>query len=103
MVKSGGVEISTRNRQGQKVVLDIQKSGNFFGEISLLLNQPRMTDAKTIRASELLELTKEDFDACLVQFPSLQSTAEEISLNRLMRMEEVFSKEGIEKIKETLV
>ena len=103
MVKSGEVEISTRNRQGQKVVLDIQKSGNFFGEISLLLNKPRMTDAKTIQASELLELTREDFGACLIQFPSLRSTVKEICSKRLIRIDEVFSQEGVEKAKEAMV
>lgn len=103
MVKSGEVEISTRNRKGERVVLDIQKSGNFFGEISLLLHKPRMTDAKTTRPSELLELTKEDFEACLAQLPVLQSTVKEISSKRLIRIEEAFSEEGIEKAKEAMV
>ena len=103
MVKSGEVEISTRNRLGQKVVLDIQKSGNFFGELSLLLNRPCMTDAKTTRPSELLELSKADFEACLVQFPALQSTMQGISAKRLIRIEEVFSQEEVEKAKEAMV
>ena len=103
LVKSGMVEISTRNRLGQKVVLDIQKSGNFFGELSLLLNRPCMTDAKTTRSSELLELTKADFEACLVQFPTLQSTMQGIAAKRLIRIEEVFSQERVEKAKETMV
>jgi F-box/leucine-rich repeat protein 7 len=97
MVKSGEVEISTRNRKGERVVLDIQKSGNFFGEISLLLNKPRMTDAKTTRPSELLELKKEDFEACLAQFPGLQSTVKEISSKRLIRIEEYFLKRVLKK------
>jgi cAMP-dependent protein kinase regulator len=103
MVKSGEVEISTRNRLGQKVVLDIQKSGNFFGELSLLMNRPCMVDAKTTRPSELLELSKADFEACLVQFPALQSTMQGISAKRLIRIEEVFSQEGVEKAKEAMV
>ena len=103
MVKSGEVEVSTRNRKGERVVLDIQRSGNFFGEISLLLNKPSMTDAETTRPSELLELTKEDFKACLDQFPRLQTTVEEIASKRLIRIEEVFSEEGIEKAREAMV
>jgi cAMP-dependent protein kinase regulator len=103
MVKSGEVEISTRNPLGQKVILDIQRSGDFFGELSLLLNRPCMTDAKTTRPSELLELTKADFEACLVQFPALQSTMQGISAKRLIRIEEVFSQERVEKAKEAMV
>ena len=103
MVKSGEVEISTRNRLAQKVVLDIQKSGNFFGELSLLLNRPCMIDAKTTRPSELLELTKADFEVCLVKFPALQSTMQEFSAKHLIRIDEVFSQEEVEKAKETMV
>jgi len=103
MVKSGEVEVSTRNRKGERVVLDIQKSGNFFGEISLLFNKPSMTDAKTTQPSELLELTKEDFKACLAQFPVLQATVKEISFKRLIQIDEVFSEEAIEKAKEAMV
>jgi len=103
MIKSGEVEISTLNRRGQKVVLEIQKSGNFFGEISLLLDKPRMTHAKTTRTSELLELTKKDFKACLLQFPGLQSTLKEICSKRLTRIKEIFSGEEIKKAKEAMV
>jgi cAMP-dependent protein kinase regulator len=103
MVKNGEVEISVRNRQGRKVVLEIQKSGNFFGEISLLVDKPRMTDAKTIRPSELLELTKSDFHACLQRFPGLHSTVKEMTSMRLARMKATLSQEGIERAKEAMV
>ncbi len=103
MVKSGEVEIFTKNREGKKVVLEIEKSGNFFGELSLLLNKPRMINAKTTQTSELLELTKEDFEAILRQFPGLQSTVKEISSKRLARIKEVLSQEGIEKVREAMV
>ncbi len=103
MVKRGEVEISTRNLLGQKVVLDVQKSGNFFGELSILLNRPCMTDAKTTRPSELIELAKADFEACLIQFPTLQATIQKISAKRLIRIDEVFSQEWVEKAKEAMV
>jgi cAMP-dependent protein kinase regulator len=103
MVKSGEVEIFIQNRRGQKVVLETQKSGNFFGELSLLLNKPQMVNAKTTQPSELLELTKEDFEALLHKFPGLQSTVKEISSKRLVRIKGVLSQEGIEKVREAMV
>ena len=103
MVKSGEVEISTRNLLGQKVVLDVQKSGNFFGELSILLNRPCMTDARTTRPSELIELAKADFEACLIQFPTLQATIQKISAKRLIRIDEVFSQKWVEKAREAMV
>jgi CRP-like cAMP-binding protein len=102
MIKSGEVKISIRNRQGQEALLENQKCGNFFGEISLLLNQPRMVDAKTTKPSELFELTKEDFEKLLHQFPGLQSKVEEISSKRLFLIKKIFSQK-IEWAKEAVV
>lgn len=93
LVKSGEVEIFTQNRHGKRILLGTLKSGDFLGEISLLFDKPRMAYAKTTRPSELLELTKDNFAACLLQFPKLQSTLEEISLKRLGRMKEILSHE----------
>jgi CRP-like cAMP-binding protein len=104
MIKNGEVEIFTQKRQEEKVVLATLKSGNFFGEIGPLFNKPRTASAKTTRPSELLELTKEDLEACLLQFPKLQSTLKEISLKRLTKLNlEIFSKRESEKVKETMV
>ena len=103
MIKSGEVEIFTQNRQGKKVCLSTLKSGNLFGEISLLTNRARMAYAKTTRPSELLELTKEDLEACLLHFPNLRSALKELSLKRLVRTKEVLSQDEVEKAREVMV
>jgi CRP-like cAMP-binding protein len=103
MIKSGEVEIFTQNRQGKKVCLSTLKSGNFFGEISLLTNRARMAYAKTTRPSELLELTKEDLEACLLHFPNLRSALKELSLKRLVRTKEILSQDEVEKAREVMV
>jgi cAMP-dependent protein kinase regulator len=103
MVKSGEVELFTQNRQGKKIVLATMRSGNIFGEIGPLFNKPRMAFAKTIRPSELLELTKEDLEECIHQFPKLRSILKETSFKRLARTKEILSQEEVEKVKEGLV
>jgi len=103
MIKSGEVEISVRNRHGQKVILETQRSGNFFGELSLLLDKPQITNAKAVRLSELLELTRTDFQTYLQWFPGLHSTVREISSMRLARIKTALSQEGIERAKEAMV
>jgi len=103
LVKSGEVEIYTQNRQGKKVCLSTLKSGNLFGEISLLFDKPRMAYARTTRPSELLELTKEDLEACLLHFPNLRSTLEEISFSRLSRTKEILSQKEVERAREVMV
>jgi len=103
MVRRGEVEIFTQNRHGKKVILGRLESGNFFGEIGLFFEKPRMANARTIRPTELLEMTKEDFKICLLQFPVLQMKLKEISLKRLYRMKELLSQEAIQKVREAMV
>lgn len=103
MIKSGEVEIYTENRLRQKILLDIQKSGNFFGELSLILNRPRMTYAKTTQPSELLELTKEDFEAIIQKYPNLRSHVKELSSKRIARVAEALSQEEVKKAREAMV
>jgi CRP-like cAMP-binding protein len=103
MVRSGEVEIFTQNRRGKKVLLAILESGNFFGEIGPLLNKPRTANARTTRPTELMEMTKEDFNACLLRFPNLQTKLKEMSLHRLSRTNELLSQEAIQQAKEAMV
>ena len=103
MVRSGEVEIFTQNRQGKKVLLALLESGNFFGEIGPLLDKPRTANARTTRPTELMEMTREDFNTCLRRFPNLQTKLKEISLNRLSRTNELLSQEAIQKAKEAMV
>jgi len=103
LIRSGEVEIFTRNRQGRRAVLATLKSGNFFGEIGPFFKKPRTASAKTIKPSVLFELTKEDLEACLLQFPKLQSTLKEISLKRLARIKDILSQGEVEKVEEGMV
>ena len=103
MVRNGGVEIFTQNRQGKKVILALLESGNIFGEIGLLFDRPRMANAKTTRPTKLLEITREDFNACLLQFRHLQTKLKEISLKRLARTTELLSQGAIQKAREAMV
>ena len=103
LIKRGEVEIFTQHRNGKKVSWSTLKGGHFFGEIGLLFDRPRTASAKTIRPTELLELPKEDFQACLREFPHLRSTLREISSRRLREMKEVLLEEGGGKTTEAMV
>jgi CRP-like cAMP-binding protein len=104
LIKSGEVEIFIRKPRTEKVVLGVLTSGDFFGEIGPLFNKPRTASAKTLGRAELLELTKEDFEACLPRFPQIRATLKDISVKRLTRMNlEIFSKRKTEKVREAMV
>lgn len=103
MVRSGEVEIFTQNRHGKKVSLALLESGNFFGEIGPLFGKPRTANARTTRPTELMEMTKEDLNACLLRFPNLQTKLKEVSLKHLSQTKEVLTQEAIQKAKEAMV
>ena len=58
-LSSGKVEVMTRKNQ----LVSILRSGDFFGEGSLLDNEKRrFTSAKTLTPVDVIEITREDFD-----------------------------------------
>ncbi|NWF92547.1 MAG: cyclic nucleotide-binding domain-containing protein [Syntrophaceae bacterium] len=103
MVKSGEVEIYTQNRKGRRTLLATLRSGSIFGETGLLFNKPRMAYARTTCPSELLGLSREDLEACLVRSPKLRSLLKEISLMRLDQTKEILFQEKLEEVKEGMV
>jgi CRP-like cAMP-binding protein len=103
MIKSGEVEIFIQDRLQRKTALAILRSGNFFGEIGVVMNKPRMAFAKTTQPSELLELTKEDLETCFLKFPKLKPIMKEISSKRLLQMKELLLQKKVEKVREVMV
>ncbi len=103
MIKRGEVEIYTENRQGRRSVLGTLKTGNFFGEIGVLLDRPRMAFARTTKPSELLELSKKDLEAFALQHSDIRSAWKEISGRRLSETKELLSQKEVETTKEAMV
>src|SRR5688572_18925935 len=64
VVCSGGVELATTDKLGQKLVLTTASRGDLFGELSLLDHGPRTAHATVIEDAELLVLDR----ATLVDF-----------------------------------
>jgi hypothetical protein len=62
-----------------------------------------MAFARTTQPSELLELTREDLEACSLQFSELRSAWKDISYKRLAHMKELLSQNEIERTREAMV
>src|SRR5919202_1045898 len=60
LVRAGEVELSVKDTAGQKIILDITRPGDFFGEIALLDAGPRTATAVALTETELIELDRDD-------------------------------------------
>ncbi|HUF16687.1 MAG TPA: cyclic nucleotide-binding domain-containing protein [Thermoanaerobaculia bacterium] len=71
LIRNGMVKIS-RTSGEKEIVLSYLVSGNFFGESALLSDAPRTATVTTIFPSELIRLSKRDFDQFLARYPHLR-------------------------------
>lgn len=61
MVVSGSVKIFTTGGSGEEKILSICKSGESFGELSLIDGKPRSASAQTLENCVLLSMTAQNF------------------------------------------
>ena len=60
IVRSGEIELFIKDTAGQKIVLNVVRSGEMFGELSLLDSGPRSATATALMETELLVLDRDD-------------------------------------------
>jgi len=78
LIRSGHVEVSTHDikNNGQQIALSVMGEGAFFGEVALLTDKPRTATVVAKGSLELMELTREDFNAITIEYPSVRSVVE---------------------------
>jgi CRP/FNR family cyclic AMP-dependent transcriptional regulator len=69
VVLSGQVKIVLTAEDGREVILSTRSKGDFFGEMSLIDDQPLSANVIAMEDSELLILHREDFQRCLEEMP----------------------------------
>lgn len=62
IVSRGAVEISKDTPGGETEKLAVRRAGEAFGEMALLNDAPRSATAKAVEETELLTLSREDFE-----------------------------------------
>ena len=71
LIRNGMVKISKKSAD-KEVILSYLVAGNFFGEAALFSDAARTATVTTIFPSDLIKLSKRDFDAFLAAHPNLR-------------------------------
>ncbi len=71
MIRSGKIEINKVTPDGWKQTLAVLATGNFFGELSILEKRRHEAMAVAIEKTELLKLSKEEFEKMEKEDPAL--------------------------------
>ena len=65
VIESGRVQVSVSTESGEHLVNELM-TGQFVGEMALLLQKPRMSTVRALEPTRLLALDKTDFDRLVV-------------------------------------
>ena len=83
IIKHGMVKISRRDPvSGEEKEIAVLSDNDFFGEMALVLNEPRNATATAIGECEVFQLKKSDFDALMQNSPTM---ANKISTEFIVR------------------
>ena len=85
IIKSGSVRITTMAGEGDEVGLLLLGPGDFFGEIALIQESSRAVTARAENATEVLMLTRKDFQA-LIDLDPRVATKITLAIARLLAM-----------------
>lgn len=88
IIRAGEVEIYIKNDKGEKIVLEVSKAGDLFGEISLLDDGPRTAWVTALGDVELLRLDREHFEDYIRLYTPAALHLLAIAARRLRRSDE---------------
>lgn len=71
VILEGEVKVFVNDEQGKEAILNIMGEGEYFGELSLIDDEPRSASVMTTRPTKVMIITKGDFKRCLKEYPEL--------------------------------
>jgi CRP-like cAMP-binding protein len=88
LIEEGQISVQNRDPQGQARVWATLGSGEFFGETSMLTGEPHEADVIALTDVSAWALTRSDFEALVLRFPSLALNLSRILGRRLRESSE---------------
>ena len=92
---SGRVQIYTKDKAGDRLVLEYLHRGKYFGIISLLTNEPHSVTSEVMNDCSVLVIQKNDFDSVLQNIPRLAVDLSR-TLSRRLKRKDVHQKKIFE-------
>lgn len=83
MVAQGRIKVTILGDDGREIILSVLGSGEYFGEMALLDNEPRSATAIAAEDSELLSLSRADFEGVLALNPAMMMILIKVLTSRL--------------------
>ena len=88
IVSTGQVKVVLIGEDGREVILSVLGDGDFFGEMSLIDDEPRSAHVIAMKDSQLLVLRRDDFQARLEEQPKIALKLLRVLVSRLRRADE---------------
>ena len=83
VIRQGKVKIYITSPDGQEVSLAVFGTGEYFGELALLDNQPRSASAVAIEPAETFALQRNDFISAVMHHPRIAVQVMQVLSHRL--------------------
>jgi len=94
IISHGKVGIFRQNLQAEKIWINELKEGDFFGEFGFFSSSRRNASVEALKDTEVLEISKEDFQEIIQEFPSVSAVLfkfyKERVLDTLLATSELF-------------
>jgi CRP/FNR family transcriptional regulator, cyclic AMP receptor protein len=65
VILSGRIKVVKRDEDGREIILAVLGPGEYFGEMALLDDKPRSANVETVEPSDIICISKSDFQRCL--------------------------------------
>jgi len=86
LIIDGKVEVLMEEEDGREIFLDTIESGDSFGEMALLENEPRSATVRTMESSRFLILHQQEFNETVMEFPRIALKICKVLSSRIRHM-----------------